>query len=327
MLGTDFLLAGLAPLAIAGLLSVEPHLLVATDLEGLRVSAVMIVIQLSSVIATAAARLALKWLLVGKIRPGEHGLSTDFMRVKALADPGQGGLPEDVLGTAYVVWWMRGLGADIGENVFLNTWWLSEPDLCTIGDNACLNKHAEMQSHLIEDRMCRLDHVRVGTRAVLQAHSNAVLGCVLEPGAEIQPLSVPLPYEKVAGPSHGRCTGSWAGNPLAISTRVQCRDSGPVGGTVAPLIYDDEAEGDSPDEHGQGYSPQEALVSCVDHTVGHFSSEATPRVWHCSPCFGFPRKEEEEEEEALFDPIPALYLLLSYLIIGLAITGIDYDWD
>jgi non-ribosomal peptide synthetase-like protein len=167
--------------------------------------------------------LILKWTLLGRIRPQENGLWSLFMQLKALGGSNGEGSPlvEMALGTPFLVWWFRALGATIGNNVWLNTIWISEPDLCNIGDNVCLDTHSEVQTHLFEDRVQRLDYATVGDGVTVHPMAVVLMGSNIANNAEIMGLSVPLPYENVPGPSEG-CTGSWTGNPLSTTHRFCC---------------------------------------------------------------------------------------------------------
>jgi len=170
---------------------------------------------------------AAKWRLVGRIQAGDHHCQSLFSLTKKLSDMFGSELAAscvilDLLGTPFVVWWFRALGAHIGENCWLNTPFLSEPDLAVIGADVCLGEGAEVQSHLFENELLRLGTVTIEDGATLHCEAIAVMKSTIKSQAELYPLSVPLPEEEVSGPHQEEVSGpqmvghsgSWIGNPL-----------------------------------------------------------------------------------------------------------------
>ena len=180
---------------------------------------------------TASISSLLKWLVVGLVRPAEHSLWSPFVQNKWFVESLMH-FPMETLGTPFAAWYQRMLGATIGEGVYLQTPWLSEPDLCKIDDNACLDTHSEIQTHLFEDRVQRLDYVTIKSGVTVHQFAVALLGSVLDCQAELLPLSVPLPYETLAGPSV-MCSGSWAGNMMVPVSRFRAPVEQPRNGLCA----------------------------------------------------------------------------------------------
>ena len=82
-----------------------------------------------------------KWLLVGRHRTGEHPLWSGFVWRNELADTfvevvAVPWLAGSVPGTPLMTLWLRGLGARIGKGVWVESYWLPETDLVTLGDAA-----------------------------------------------------------------------------------------------------------------------------------------------------------------------------------------------
>src|SRR6185436_9577605 len=127
--------------------------------------------------------LAMKWLLLGRVRPGEHPLWScwcsrwDFLYVvwTRLALPVLAGLE----GTLWLPWYLRGMGAHIGKRVVLGSGFaqMVDPDMIRIDDEATV--HALFQAHTFEDRVLKIDRVRIHRRA------NVASGVVLFYGADI----------------------------------------------------------------------------------------------------------------------------------------------
>ena len=80
-----------------------------------------------------------KWLLVGRIRPGEHPLWSSFIWRNEVVDTfiemvSAPWFARPATGTPALVWWLRALGARIGAGVWCESYWLPEADLVTLGD-------------------------------------------------------------------------------------------------------------------------------------------------------------------------------------------------
>jgi hypothetical protein len=60
--------------------------------------------------------------------------------------------------------WFRLLGAEIGSRVWLDSTGITEPDLVHIGDDCAIHSDALLQTHLFEDRILKMSHLRVGKK-------------------------------------------------------------------------------------------------------------------------------------------------------------------
>ncbi|MFI6053136.1 Pls/PosA family non-ribosomal peptide synthetase [Streptomyces violascens] len=157
---------------------------------------------------------AAKWILVGRFEAGEHPLWSSFVWrnelydtfVESLAVPWMAG---SFTGTPVLNWWLRSLGAHIGRGVWLETYWLPETDLITLGDGASVNRGCVLQTHLFHDRIMRLDTVRLAEGASLGPHSIALPGTDIGARASVGAASLVMRGESV--PADTR----WAGNPIA----------------------------------------------------------------------------------------------------------------
>ncbi|MBM4092407.1 MAG: amino acid adenylation domain-containing protein, partial [Planctomycetes bacterium] len=109
--------------------------------------------------------LSLKWLLLGRVRPGQHPLWScwcsrwDFLYVawRFLAVPFLTALE----GTQLLIGFLRAMGAKLGKRVVLGSGFAQvvDPDMMNIEDEATV--HAMFQAHTFEDRILKIDHVFV----------------------------------------------------------------------------------------------------------------------------------------------------------------------
>ncbi len=172
-----------------------------------------VVLLVAGAVAGASA-VAAKWLLVGRIRTGEHPLWSSFVWrnevsdtfVETVAAPW---FARAATGTPVLNLWLRGLGAHIGRGVWCESYWLPEADLVTLGDGATVERGCVVQTHLFHDRIMAMDTVALGAGATLGPHCVALPASALGDGATIGPASLVMRGDTV--PASTR----WWGNPIA----------------------------------------------------------------------------------------------------------------
>jgi non-ribosomal peptide synthetase-like protein len=135
-------------------------------------------------LALVAFGIAAKWVLLGRVRPGQHGLWScwcsrwDYLYVlwwfsarPALAR---------VEGTPFLAMALRAAGTRIGRNVLIGpgATQIVDPDMLSFGDGATVACH--FQAHSFEDRILKVDHVR------LEPGSSAAENAVVFYGARIE---------------------------------------------------------------------------------------------------------------------------------------------
>ncbi|WP_225822112.1 Pls/PosA family non-ribosomal peptide synthetase [Streptomyces naphthomycinicus] len=163
--------------------------------------------------AAAVVSVVAKWLLVGRHRAGEHPLWSPFVWrgeladtfVEVLAVPWLAGA---VPGTPVMTAWLRGLGARIGRGVWVESYWLPEADLVTLGDAATVNRGCVLQTHLFHDRIMRTDTVVLREGATLGPGGIVLPGSTVGARTTLGPASLVMAAESV--PDDTR----WLGNPI-----------------------------------------------------------------------------------------------------------------
>jgi non-ribosomal peptide synthetase-like protein len=198
-------LAVLALFGIAGVASVV-GLGVAALLSGLVLAACGLV--------AATVALAAKWLLVGRFKAVEHPLWSSFVWRNELADTfvevlAVPWLAGSVAGTPVMNVWLRALGARIGRGAWVETYWLPEADLVSVGVGATVNRGCVVQTHLFHDRIMRMDEVTLAAGATLGPHGIVLPGATIGAGTTVGPASLVMRGESV--PANTR----WLGNPIA----------------------------------------------------------------------------------------------------------------
>jgi non-ribosomal peptide synthetase-like protein len=143
--------------------------------------------------------LALKWLLLGRVRPGQHGLWScwasrwDFHYV-VWQQYGRG-LLTALEGTLLLPWYLRAMGMTIGKRVVLGHGFAQvvDPDMLTLEDGATV--HAMFQAHSFEDRVLKIDRVRLGAGCTVGRGVVVLYGADIGAGAHVMPHSVVMKRE------------------------------------------------------------------------------------------------------------------------------------
>lgn len=172
-----------------------------------------VVLMLAGALAAGTSVVAKK-VIIGRIEAGEHPLWSSFIWRNEVADtftemvaaPWFGRL---AAGTPSLVWWLRALGARIGHGAWVESYWLPEADLVTLGDSATVNRGSVVQTHLFHDRVMSLDTVRLGEGATLGPNSVILPAASIDDGATVGAGSLIMRGEMVPGHSW------WTGNPVA----------------------------------------------------------------------------------------------------------------
>jgi non-ribosomal peptide synthetase-like protein len=180
------------------------------------------IVLLAAGVLAAAISTAVKWIVVGPIRVGEHPLWSSFVWRTEVSDT----FTEMVagpwfananVGTPALAMWLRSLGARIGRGVWCDTYWLPEPDLVTLGDGATVNRGCVVQTHLFHDRIMSMDTVLIEKGGTLGPHSIVLPGATIGAHATIGPASLVMRGETVPVGSR------WSGNPIGPWRAVKVR--------------------------------------------------------------------------------------------------------
>ncbi|QWT23537.1 amino acid adenylation domain-containing protein [Subtercola sp. PAMC28395] len=172
--------------------------------------AVMLLAGAVAALVTTAA----KWALVGRIGREEHPLWSSFVWrnevsdtfVEMVAAPWFAG---SATGTPALAVWLRSLGTKIGRGAWVETYWLPEADLVSLGAASTVNRGCVVQTHLFHDRVMSLDTVDLEDGATLGPHGVILPAASIGADATVGPASLVMRGEHVPAGSR------WAGNPIA----------------------------------------------------------------------------------------------------------------
>jgi non-ribosomal peptide synthetase-like protein len=192
------------PVAPALILLGSGHLLLraSTALQATSMAlAVTPAVVLLAASVSCALVLALKWALLGRVRPGQHALWScwcsrwDFLYVAwgRLARP----ILARLEGTLLLAWYLRAMGMRIGRRVVLGPGFAQvvDPDMIAIEDGATV--HALFQAHTFEDRILKIDRIRIRRRATVGCGAVLFYGVDVGEGASVAAQSVIMKHERL----------------------------------------------------------------------------------------------------------------------------------
>ncbi|MFM7186541.1 MAG: amino acid adenylation domain-containing protein [Armatimonadota bacterium] len=171
-------------------------------------------------VALAGIVLVLKWLLLGKVKPGVHPLWScwcsrwDFLYVLWTEWALPALMPLE--GTLWLNIYLRMMGMKIGKRVALSGGFsqVVDPDMISIGDDATVS--AIFQAHTFEDRVLKIDKVTIGPGATLGHRTVPLYGANIGAGTHVTTNSVIMKEETLL--------------PNKTYTGAPCRAVGPARG-------------------------------------------------------------------------------------------------
>lgn len=145
--------------------------------------------------------LALKWLLIGRVKPGQHPLWScwcsrwDYVYV-AWARYATATLRQ-LEGTLLLPVYLRAMGLKIGRRAVLGPLFTQvvDPDMIEIGDGATVS--AVFQAHTFEDRVLKVDRVRIGAGATVARGAIPLYGADIGEGTHLGANSVVMKRERL----------------------------------------------------------------------------------------------------------------------------------
>lgn len=167
-------------------------------------------------IMSVALSVIAKWACVGHIDSGEKPLWSSFVWRNELADTFVESVAAPWMlnhcsGTVVLPMSLRLLGAKVGRGSWMESYWLPEADLASIGIGCTVNRGCVVQTHLFHDRIMQLDRVEIHRGATLGPHCVSLPASSIGAGSTIGPASLVMRGDKIPAGTH------WQGNPIAPS--------------------------------------------------------------------------------------------------------------
>lgn len=158
--------------------------------------------------------IAMKWLLLGRVKPGHYKLWGWFYFRWWLVDRLQKNVfsAKHLIGSPLIILYYRLLGAKIGKNCYIGSVNISTHDLISIGDNTSLGYDVRALGYIVEDGWLKIGHVTIGSNCFIGARALVNINTVMEDEAVLDHLSM-LPKNSVIAKGQ-----FFAGSPACLTT-------------------------------------------------------------------------------------------------------------
>ena len=117
--------------------------------------------------------------------------------------------------TPFGIWFLKAMGTRIGRHAFINTEYISDPQLLQIGDDAALGGSVRICAHFGGGGHLTVAPVVIGARATLGLAVTVMGDVEVGDGATVLPNSVLLPGSRVGAGE------TWGGVPARRITREE----------------------------------------------------------------------------------------------------------
>lgn len=166
-------------------------------------------VALSFVLLISLEIVAIKWLLLGRVRPGTYPLHHSFYLRKWFVDRTLD-LSLDVIGplysTLYLAPWYRMLGAKIGRRAEISTASFVSPDCLQISTESFVADAASLGAARVQNGMMQIDNIVIGKRSFIGNSALVPVGARIPDNCLIGCLSS-VPNDQMPPNS------SWLGSP------------------------------------------------------------------------------------------------------------------
>jgi non-ribosomal peptide synthetase-like protein len=127
---------------------------------------------LCSGLLSAAIAVALKWLVIGRYRAGQHPLWSLFVWRDELVNSAHEQLAGEwllrfAIGTPLMSLYLRAMGSKVGRGVWCETTAITEFDVVTLEDDCAVNRGSCLMTHVFHDRLLRIGPARIGAGATM----------------------------------------------------------------------------------------------------------------------------------------------------------------
>ncbi|MFL9456694.1 amino acid adenylation domain-containing protein [Tolypothrix bouteillei VB521301_2] len=162
-------------------------------------SALVSVVALAAIIPLMLGfSIAMKWMLVGRVKPGKYLLWGNFYLrwwfVKNLLSI----TPLHFLsGTPLLNIYYRLLGAKIGTNVYLSSVNIDVPDLVSISADSTIGYDAGLLNATVEEGWLKIGSIKIGNSCFVGASSVVSANTVIEDNASLEDLSMLPPQHRI----------------------------------------------------------------------------------------------------------------------------------
>jgi non-ribosomal peptide synthetase-like protein len=180
---------------------------------------------------------ALKWLLLGKVAPGQYPVGSWFYIRKWCVDQLMDTslvVLGPVYATLYVIPWYRLLGVRLGKRAEVSTAHSIPLDLLSIGEESFIADSVSLGAAHIDGGVVTLAHTRVGRRSFVGNSATIPPDCELGDGSLIGVMTRPPSVPPHGDGSRVAAGTSWLGSPPVLLPRRQSSAPFPDSTTFRP---------------------------------------------------------------------------------------------
>ncbi len=168
-----------------------------------------------------------------------------------------------VMGTDFIVWWYRLLGAKIGNRVTINTVFVYDWDLLQIGDDSFIGGRSTLMGHIGQNGRVKFAPTTIGARCTIGQDTTVFAGVVMEDGAILGANSLALEGQRLAA------GGVYLGVPARVVRGGANAAVPPSVQTIVGPVFLDRNESQYPPSPGC----IAVLRNLAPETLAHYSRE------------------------------------------------------
>jgi len=168
---------------------------------------------LGSGLCSAGIAVALKWIVIGRYRCGQHPLWSFFVWRDELVNSAHEQLAGEwllrfAIGTPLMSLYLRAMGSKVGRGVWCETMAITEYDVVELEDGCTINRGSCLMTHVFHDRLLQIGPTSIGAGATMGPTSAVLPDTVLGVNTCVGGQSVVLRGEEL--PAGTR----WHGAPV-----------------------------------------------------------------------------------------------------------------
>ena len=190
-------------------------------------------VALTFVVLLCLEIVVVKWMLLGRVKPGDYPIYSGFYLRKWFVDQLMG-LSLDVMGqlyaTLYLNPWYQALGAKMGRRAEISTACAASPDLLDIGSESFIADAVLLGVPEVDRGILSLRNTRIGKRAFVGNSALLPAGTVVGDNTLIGVLSTP-PLSQGSASEQDK---TWLGSPAISLPQRQSSSAFPEEATFKP---------------------------------------------------------------------------------------------
>ena len=147
---------------------------------------------LSMPLISIAITVTMKWLLLGRVKPGIYPLWGWFYYRWWLVQRLQKNthLNKYLIGSPLINLYYKVLGAKIGKNSYIGTMQILTPDLFEIGENSSLGSDSKLNGYIVEDGWLKIGTIKIEDNCYIGSRAVLGLNTVIEDNAVLEDMSM-----------------------------------------------------------------------------------------------------------------------------------------